>query len=77
MSNNYTIIVADDHPLFRAALTQAIGTQIEGAGVLEAEHLQHLERQMSNEIDLVMLDLHMPGASGFRPPDGCSRQSIR
>ena len=65
MSNNYTIIVADDHPLFRAALTQAIGTQIEDADVLEAEHLQHLERQMSNEIDLVMLDLHMPGANGF------------
>ena len=65
MSNNYTIIVADDHPLFRVALTQAIGAQVEGAQVLEAEHLQHLEHQMSNEIDLVMLDLHMPGANGF------------
>ncbi len=65
MSNNYTIIVADDHPLFRAALTQAIGAQVEGADALEAEHLQHLEHQMSSEIDLVLLDLHMPGANGF------------
>jgi len=65
MSNTYTIIVADDHPLFRAALTQAIGTQVEGADVLEAEHLQHLEHQMRSEVDLVLLDLHMPGANGF------------
>ena len=65
MSNAYTIIVADDHPLFRAALTQAIGTQVDGADVLEAEHLQHLEHQMRSEVDLVLLDLHMPGANGF------------
>ncbi len=65
MSNTYTIIVADDHPLFRAALTQAIGTQVDGADVLDAEHLQHLEHQMRSEVDLVLLDLHMPGANGF------------
>ena len=65
MSNAYTIIVADDHPLFRAALTQAIATQVDGADVLEAEHLQHLEHQMRSEVDLVLLDLHMPGANGF------------
>ena len=65
MSNTYTIIVADDHPLFRAALTQAIATQVDGADVLEAEHLQHLEYQMRSEVDLVLLDLHMPGANGF------------
>ena len=65
MSNTYTIIVADDHPLFRAALTQAISTQVDGADVLEAEHLQHLEHQMRSEADLVLLDLHMPGANGF------------
>lgn len=65
MSNSYAIIVADDHPLFRAALTQAISAQVRGAKVLEAEHLQHLEHQMSSDIDLVLLDLHMPGANGF------------
>ena len=65
MSNSYAIIVADDHPLFRAALTQAISAQVCGAKVLEAEHLQHLEHQMSSDIDLVLLDLHMPDANGF------------
>lgn len=65
MHTNPTIIVADDHPLFRAALIQALVTPVSGARILEAENLQQLEDQMQAEIDLVLLDLHMPGVSGF------------
>lgn len=65
MPIEYTVIVADDHPLFRAALSQALATQLTGGEVKEAEHLQHLDEQMGNHIDLVLLDLHMPGANGF------------
>jgi DNA-binding NarL/FixJ family response regulator len=65
MHTNHTIIVADDHPLFRAALIQALATPVSGARIMEAENLQQLEDQMQAEIDLVLLDLHMPGVSGF------------
>jgi len=65
MQTSHTIIVADDHPLFRAALMQSLGSQVSAAKVLEAETLQQLEDQIQADIDLVLLDLHMPGASGF------------
>ena len=65
MQTSHTIIVADDHPLFRAALMQSLGSQVSAAKVLEAETLQQLEDQIQTDIDLVLLDLHMPGASGF------------
>ena len=65
MQISHTIIVADDHPLFRAALMQSLGSQVSAAKVLEAETLQQLENQIQADIDLVLLDLHMPGASGF------------
>lgn len=63
----HSIIIADDHPLFRDALRQALETsagslQIAEAGSLE-EVAQVLERQ--GEIDLVLLDLAMPGVKGF------------
>ena len=65
MQTSHTIIVADDHPLFRAALMQSLGSQVSAAKGLEAETLQQLEDQIQTDIDLVLLDLHMPGASGF------------
>jgi DNA-binding NarL/FixJ family response regulator len=65
MQTSHTIIVADDHPLFRAALMQSLASQVSAAKVLEAETLQQLEDQIQADIDLVLLDLHMPGASGF------------
>jgi DNA-binding NarL/FixJ family response regulator len=63
----FRIIVADDHPLFRGALRQALAPLggelvIEEAGALD-EVAAALER--SGEVDLVLLDLTMPGASGF------------
>lgn len=61
------ILIADDHPLFRAAMKQTIATSYPGTTVLEAADIpavQHALGQRSG-IDLVLLDLHMPGAHGF------------
>ena len=65
-----TIVIADDHPLFRTALTQILSTfQIAGgvtciACASLADVHQRLEEE-GLEPDLVLLDLHMPGANGF------------
>ncbi|MDJ0613055.1 MAG: response regulator transcription factor [Rhizobiaceae bacterium] len=59
-------IIADDHPLFRDAMSQAIvgflpNCQLKLVGDLDS--LRALLKEMGSA-DLVMLDLAMPGASG-------------
>lgn len=61
------VIIADDHPLFRDALQQAIENSIKSCQFVSAgslDELRTLMRQME-PIEMVMLDLTMPGASGF------------
>jgi DNA-binding NarL/FixJ family response regulator len=61
------IIIADDHPLFRAALRQAVTQAVRGVGVLEVDTIAHLQGAVEEhqDADLVLLDLNMPGAHGF------------
>lgn len=62
-----TLIVADDHPLFRGALCQTVATRFSHARVIEATGLDDLNAALEREreIDLVLLDLTMPGVQGF------------
>jgi len=62
-----TFIVADDHPLFREALIHAIGNCVEDADIIEADSLDTLQVvvEANPEADLLLLDLNMPGVSGF------------
>ncbi|WP_284178147.1 response regulator transcription factor [Rhabdaerophilum sp. SD176] len=62
-----TIIVADDHPLFRGALKQALSGIFAELSVIEAGTLEETVQALSGQgdIDLVLLDLKMPGVSGF------------
>ncbi|WP_227385885.1 response regulator [Microvirga rosea] len=64
---NTTIIIADDHPLFRGALRQAIGSVMPKARVVEANGMDDLNTALGQErdIDLILLDLTMPGVQGF------------
>ncbi|MEW5835331.1 MAG: response regulator transcription factor [Pseudomonadota bacterium] len=61
------LLIADDHPLFRAALHHAAAASIAGCTVLEAADLHGaLEALRADaDIDLVLLDLHMPGSQGL------------
>lgn len=61
------LIVADDHPLFRAALHGAIVKLLPGVQVFESEALDPLLRLVEEhpDADLVLLDLNMPGSQGF------------
>jgi DNA-binding NarL/FixJ family response regulator len=62
-----TLIIADDHPLFRSALRAAVSQILPGAVTMEAESLPALIDLVGAhpETDLVLLDLRMPGAQGF------------
>jgi DNA-binding NarL/FixJ family response regulator len=62
-----TVIVADDHPLFRAAIRQALAMEGGATQFLEASSFESLQSLVDeqHEVDLVLLDLHMPGVSGF------------
>ncbi|MFT2112087.1 response regulator transcription factor [Marinomonas sp. 2405UD68-3] len=61
------IIIADDHPLFRQALLDTLKSQFLQTQWLEAQTIDALEQQLqeNTECDLVLLDLHIPGAHGF------------
>jgi DNA-binding NarL/FixJ family response regulator len=65
--NRRAILVADDHPAFRAALVLAAQRAAPGARLLEAGDLPTAARQVreADDLALVLLDLNMPGASGF------------
>ena len=64
---NYRLVIADDHPLFRGALREAVNGLLQQADIAEAgtfdEVAELLER--GGEVDLILLDLAMPGARGF------------
>jgi DNA-binding NarL/FixJ family response regulator len=67
MADNARIIVADDHPLFREALQQALAPTMPGVSFVEAESFESLQAAVERceDADLVLLDLEMPGAQGF------------
>ncbi len=61
------ILVADDHPLFREALSGALTPHFEGADIVEADSLDSALTVLAsgNEVDLILLDLNMPGGEYF------------
>lgn len=62
-----TIIVADDHPLFRDALSLAVKASIPDANIEEACDITSLQQTVEQlpQTNLILLDLHMPGAHGY------------
>ena len=62
-----TILIADDHPLFRQALALAVGRVRPQARIVEAGTLAAAARAVTETVDLalVILDLKMPGAVGY------------
>lgn len=62
-----TVLIADDHPLFRTALKQAVGQCFDQVNILEASSVDELFDVVNSDklLEVVFLDLHMPGNDGF------------
>ena len=67
MFDNMKIILADDHPLFRQALSITLKSHFSGAEIFDAQTIPELEQHLQNVsgADLLLLDLDIPGAQGF------------
>ncbi len=62
-----TVLIADDHPLFRQALALAVGRVLPSARVVEVGTLAAAARVAgeADDLKLILLDLKMPGAVGY------------
>ena len=65
----FKVILADDHPLFRSALRQVIESLFRDYQILEAGSLDeaqaHIHQSADLDLDMILLDLQMPGSAGF------------
>ena len=58
-----TLLIADDHPLYRDALRGALSMSLSDLTLLEAADLiGTVEVLQQHDVDLLLLDLHMPGS---------------
>jgi DNA-binding NarL/FixJ family response regulator len=63
----FRLVIADDHPLFRDALRLAVAHTVADAETVEADSFDSLCARLraAPDVDLVLLDLNMPGMHGF------------
>lgn len=63
----YRLLIADDHPLFRGALREAVAGLFGRVDIAEAGSFDEVTRLLEGnaDVDLILLDLAMPGVRGF------------
>src|SRR5262245_55812741 len=61
------LVIADDHPLFRGALSEAVSTLFTDVDIAEAGSFYDVSKllERGGDVDLILLDLTMPGVRGF------------
>jgi DNA-binding NarL/FixJ family response regulator len=66
-AQSYRVLIADDHPLFRGALREAVNRLFDRVEVAEAGTFEQVVERLETggEADLILLDLQMPGVRGF------------
>ena len=65
--SNYRLVIADDHPLFRGALREAVSGLLQQVEIAEAGSFDEVAEllEQGGDVDLILLDLAMPGVRGF------------
>ena len=59
------IIIADDHPLFRTALSHAVSKVWPDAAVIEASSAANARAELGDGAEALLLDLHMEDSQGL------------
>src|SRR5579859_3728659 len=66
MAHATRVVIADDHPLVRSALAEALGQVLAGSEIVEVGSLPDATAALDNAAaDLLLLDLQMPGMNGL------------
>ena len=66
-AQSYRLLIADDHPLFRGALREAVTGLFREVDIAEAGTFEEVTElaERGGDVDLILLDLSMPGVRGF------------
>ncbi|MEM9355607.1 MAG: response regulator transcription factor [Pseudomonadota bacterium] len=67
MGTTQRVIIVDDHPLFRDALDSSLTSAFGNVTTMQCGSLAELVELLKSEseVDLILLDLNMPGVQGF------------
>jgi DNA-binding NarL/FixJ family response regulator len=67
VAQSYRLLIADDHPLFRGALREAVTGLFSQVDIAEAGTFEEVTdlAERGGDVDLILLDLSMPGVRGF------------
>lgn len=77
MKEKIRILIADDHPIFRAGLRQVIETDSSMSVIAEAEDgSSALKLIRAHKPDIVVLDINMPGVSGFEVVEAIKQENL-
>ena len=62
--NNLHILLIDDHTLFRSGMRMVLNTNLPLAKIFEAGSLNDALQEGPSELDVILLDIQLPGLNG-------------